>query len=107
MLILARRPGERIVIGGDVLVTVMEVTGQTVRLGIEAAAETPVYREEIWKAVQAENMAAAASAADALPARAERSEPPASGQAPGAPVPAVRTRAEPEAATPEATPSEG
>jgi carbon storage regulator len=69
MLILARRPGERIVIGGDVLVTVMEITGQTVRLGIEAAPETPVYREEIWLAVQAENMAAASSAPDALPTR--------------------------------------
>lgn len=66
MLILTRRPGERVVIGGDVTVTVMEVTGQTVRLGIAAPKGLPVYREEIWLAVQAENIAAAESSADAL-----------------------------------------
>jgi len=73
MLILARRPGERVVIGGNITVTVMEVSGQTVRLGIEAPTETPIYREEIWLAVQAENLAAADSrteqAEEALRAR--------------------------------------
>lgn len=56
------------VIGGDVTVTVMEVTGQTVRLGIAAPKGLPVYREEIWLAVQAENIAAAESSAQPLPA---------------------------------------
>lgn len=54
------------VIGEGVTVTVMEVAGQTVRLGIAAPKDLPVYREEIWLAVQAENLAAADSAADAL-----------------------------------------
>ena len=59
MLILTRRAGERVVIGEDILVTVMEVSGQTVRLGIAAPDTLPIYREEIWLAVQAENRAAA------------------------------------------------
>jgi carbon storage regulator len=67
MLILTRRPGERVVIGEDVLVTVMEVSGQTVRLGISAPQGLPIYREEIWLAVKEENRAAAEAAADALP----------------------------------------
>lgn len=66
MLILTRRPGERVVIGEGVTVTVMEVAGQTVRLGIDAPKGLPVYREEIWLAVKAENMAAAESSAQAL-----------------------------------------
>lgn len=68
MLILTRRAGERVVIGEDVLVTVMEVSGQTVRLGIAAPQGLPIYREEIWLAVKEENRAAAEAAADALPA---------------------------------------
>ncbi len=70
MLILTRRAGERVVIGEDVLVTVMEVSGQTVRLGIAAPQGLPIYREEIWLAVKEENRAAAEAAADALPAGA-------------------------------------
>jgi carbon storage regulator len=71
MLILTRRPGERVVIGDEILVTVMGVSGHTVRLGIAAPAGVPIYREEIWLAVKEENRAAAAAAADALPAAAD------------------------------------
>ena len=67
MLILTRRPGERVVIGDEILVTVMGVSGHTVRLGIEAPGGISIYREEIWLAVKEENRAAAAAAADALP----------------------------------------
>jgi carbon storage regulator len=66
MLILARREGERVVIGGDVTVTVMEITGQTVRLGIAGPDDMPIYREEIWLAVQAENQAASEASAALL-----------------------------------------
>jgi carbon storage regulator len=66
MLILTRRPGERVVIGGEVLVTILDVSGQTVRVGIAAPEGIPVYREEIWLAGIAENRAAAEAAADAL-----------------------------------------
>jgi len=68
MLILTRRAGERVVIGEDVLVTVMEVSGQTVRLGISAPRGLPIYREEIWLAVKEENRAAAEASAQELPA---------------------------------------
>ncbi|HTC73770.1 MAG TPA: carbon storage regulator CsrA [Solirubrobacteraceae bacterium] len=67
MLILTRRPGERVVIGDDILVTVMGVSGHTVRLGIAAPGGVPIYREEIWLAVREENRAAAEAQADALP----------------------------------------
>lgn len=67
MLILTRRPGERVVIGDDVLITVMGVSGHTVRLGIEAPEGISIYREEIWLAVKEENQAAAAADPDALP----------------------------------------
>ncbi len=67
MLILTRRPGERVVIGDEILVTVMAVSGHTVRLGIEAPQGIPIYREEIWLAVMEENRAAAAAAPDTLP----------------------------------------
>lgn len=53
-------------IGEEITVTVMEVAGQTVRLGIAAPKDLPVYREEIWLAVQAENIAAAEADVDAL-----------------------------------------
>jgi carbon storage regulator len=67
MLIITRRPGERIVLGDDIVVTLMEISGQTARIGIAAPKELPVYREEIWEAVKAENQAAAAVDPDALP----------------------------------------
>jgi carbon storage regulator len=76
MLILTRRPGERVVIGEDILVTVMGVSGHTVRLGIAAPEGIPIYREEIWLAVKEENRAAAEAGADSLP-----------GPAPGARAP--------------------
>jgi carbon storage regulator len=63
MLIITRRPGEKIMIGDDVVVEVMEVSGSSVRVGIAAPKRIPVYREEIWAAVKEENAAAAASPA--------------------------------------------
>lgn len=52
MLILTRREGERVVIGEEILITVMGVSGHSVRLGIEAPAGVPIFREEIWLAVK-------------------------------------------------------
>lgn len=63
----ARRAGERICLGEEVVVTVLEITGSTVRLGIEAPAEVPVYRYEIRVAIEEENRAAAATGLDELP----------------------------------------
>ena len=47
MLVLSRRVGERIVIDGNITVTVVEIQGGKIRLGIEAPKEVPVWREEI------------------------------------------------------------
>jgi carbon storage regulator len=66
MLMMTRRAGQKIVLGEDITVEVVEVAGSTVRLGVNAPRSIPVYREEIWAAVRAENEAAA-SATD-LPA---------------------------------------
>lgn len=63
MLILTRRAGERIMLGDDIVIEVMEIVGSTVRVGIEAPRAVPVYREELWDAVRAENRAAADSPA--------------------------------------------
>jgi carbon storage regulator len=63
MLIITRRPGEKVMVGEDIVVHIMEIVGNSVRVGIEAPRSVPVYREEIWNAVRDENRAAA----DALP----------------------------------------
>jgi carbon storage regulator len=81
MLILTRRPGERVVIGDEILVTVMGVSGHTVRLGIAAPQGIPIYREEIWLAVMEENRAAAEANVDALPAESPVQPPAGEGQA--------------------------
>lgn len=61
MLSITRRVGERIVIGDDIVLHVQEVSGSTVRLGIEAPPAVKIYREEIWASVREENEAAAAA----------------------------------------------
>jgi carbon storage regulator len=67
VLIITRKPGEKIMLGDDVVVHVMEIVGNSVRVGIQAPRSLPVYREEIWDAVREENEAAAKAAADVLP----------------------------------------
>ena len=68
MLNITRRRGERVVLGDDVFISVLEVSGQTVRLGIDAPRSVRVYREEIWLEVKRENEAAAHAAGASLPA---------------------------------------
>lgn len=68
MLIITRKPGEKIMLGDDVVVHVMEIVGNSVRIGIQAPRSLPVYREEIWNAVREEKQAAAKANPDSLPA---------------------------------------
>jgi len=51
MLVLSRKKNESIVIDGEVTITVVEVRGDKVRLGIEAPREIPIHRSEIYEAI--------------------------------------------------------
>ena len=64
MLILARRTNESIMIGDDIEISVLEVKGDQVKLGVAAPRTVKVYRQEVYLAIQEENRAAAASLAD-------------------------------------------
>jgi len=52
MLVLSRKRDERIVIGDNIVITVVEVRGDKVRLGIEAPTEVPVHRQEVLEAMR-------------------------------------------------------
>jgi len=71
MLILARRIGESIVIGDQVEVSVVDIKGDQVKLGINAPRAVPVFRSEVYPAIQEENRRAAAASPGSLP-RLER-----------------------------------
>lgn len=59
MLVLTRRINEKIRIGDNLILTVLEIRGDHVRLGIEAPRSVAVHREEVWLELQAQNLAAA------------------------------------------------
>lgn len=59
MLSLARRPGQKIRIGEDIVLVVREIRGRQVKIGIEAPAHVRVLREEIYEELCAANQAAA------------------------------------------------
>jgi carbon storage regulator len=51
MLVLSRKKNESIVINNDIIVTVVEIRGDKVRLGIVAPKEVPVHRQEVYEAI--------------------------------------------------------
>jgi len=55
MLVLSRQRDESIVIGDHIVVTVVDIRGDKVRLGIDAPQEIPVHRREVYDAIQQEN----------------------------------------------------
>jgi len=55
VLVLSRKRDQRIMIGNNVRLTVVDVRGETVQLGIEAPKDIPVYREEIYLSIQEAN----------------------------------------------------
>ncbi|MDR2467490.1 MAG: carbon storage regulator CsrA [Spirochaetaceae bacterium] len=61
MLILSRKTDEKIVIGDDITVTIIELRGDQVRVGINAPKTVKVFREEVYAAIREENKAAAES----------------------------------------------
>lgn len=76
MLVLTRRPGESIVIGNDVVVTVLEVRGDQIRIGVSAPRSVQVHREEVHREIQQANSAAVASAREAREALGRRTRRP-------------------------------
>ncbi|OGF98353.1 MAG: carbon storage regulator [Candidatus Glassbacteria bacterium GWA2_58_10] len=58
MLILTRKQGESVAIGDDIQVTVVEIQGKQVKLGVKAPREVAVHRQEIYEKIQQENIRA-------------------------------------------------
>ncbi|HEX2175968.1 MAG TPA: carbon storage regulator CsrA [Nocardioidaceae bacterium] len=59
MLVLSRRVGESIVIGDNITVTVLDVRGDVVRVGVDAPRQVAVHREELWRELEEANRASA------------------------------------------------
>ncbi|MFA6039515.1 MAG: carbon storage regulator CsrA [Candidatus Peribacteraceae bacterium] len=55
MLVLSRHRDESIMIGDEIVVTIVDIRGDKVRLGIDAPQDTPVHRKEVYDAIQREN----------------------------------------------------
>ena len=55
MLVLSRHRDESIMIGDDIVVTIVDIRGDKVRLGIDAPQDIPVHRQEVYEAIQREN----------------------------------------------------
>ena len=61
MLILSRKVNEKIVIGDNITVSIIEVRGDQIRLGVDAPKSIKVFRQEVFDAIKAENKAASQS----------------------------------------------
>lgn len=61
MLILSRKKDECIIIGDNITVSIVDIKGDHVKLGINAPGDIKIYREEVYTAIQEENKAAAIS----------------------------------------------
>jgi carbon storage regulator len=56
MLVLSRQRDESIIIGDNIVITIVDIRGDKVRLGIEAPKEVPVHRQEVYEAIQRERI---------------------------------------------------
>lgn len=63
MLALSRRKGEALIVNNDVEITVLEIKGEQVKIGISAPREVPVYRKEVYIQIQEANKEASANVA--------------------------------------------
>jgi carbon storage regulator len=105
MLVLTRKKGERVMIGDDIVVTVIDVRGDGVRIGFDAPRGVSIQRAEVVAAVQEANTGAAASAAqtaDVLVGLLNKARKPESPAEPAAEVPAGAKT--PSGAAPKPTP---
>ncbi len=67
MLVLARRVNESIIIGDQIEISIIDIKGDQVKLGIKAPKNVKVYRFEVYEAIQQENRAAAMSNPNQIP----------------------------------------
>lgn len=67
MLILSRRKEESIIVNDNIEISVVEIKGETVKLGIKAPRSVKIYRREVFEAIQSENKAALNSVIPTLP----------------------------------------
>ncbi len=74
MLVLSRQHDETIMIGDEVEVTVVDIRGDKVRLGITAPRHIQVHRKEVYDAIKRENQSAASMTPDAVPGAAPTTE---------------------------------
>jgi carbon storage regulator len=84
MLVLSRQRDETIMIGDDIEITIVDIRGDKVRLGITAPNTIPVHRKEVYEAIQRENREAAKVRAEDLPNLPTRPGVPGAGRGPGA-----------------------
>jgi carbon storage regulator len=70
MLVLSRQRDETIMIGDDIEITVVDIRGDKVRLGITAPSHVPVHRKEVYEAIKRENRAATKMKPEDLPPQA-------------------------------------
>ncbi len=78
MLVLTRKRGERILVGDDIVITILEIKGDAIRIGVDAPSGVRIQRHEVIDAIAAANVAAAGTpdvAADLAALLANRSQP--------------------------------
>jgi carbon storage regulator len=85
VLILTRRSGENIIVGDDIVISVIEVRGDAVRIGITAPRTVSVHREEVYRELQVANQRAASSPDEAIEDILRQAKPKQSGKAPKRP----------------------
>ncbi|MFA6297787.1 MAG: carbon storage regulator CsrA [Nocardioides sp.] len=71
MLVLSRRAGESVVVGDDVTITILEVRGDVVRVGIDAPRSVAVHRAELLRELESSNRDAASPSEQAVASLAE------------------------------------
>ncbi len=67
MLVLSRHRDESIMIGDNIVITIVDIRGDKVRLGIQAPTNVPVHREEVYEAIKREAATATSDSTKAIP----------------------------------------